>query len=208
MGVSLTAIRIYADVNGLVNGPKTPGRTAVVHDTLCSLRDLASAGIVLREGLALIAVDASAESEDLEGHRTTEYDLVNDWWVVEFDEEGVRYAAAGDRTAVTEFKCVSCKEPRHGSDQVERPQAGRHPPILAARQFMLRSPAQSTVRSDHRCVPADRGWAADSVSVDQLLVARFEAISKTGVSHLVDCMILADQSNAMLLKVRPRCGGR
>jgi DNA-directed RNA polymerase subunit RPC12/RpoP len=107
----MAQIRIYADFNGLVNGPKTPGRTAVVLDTFGSLRDLANAGVVLREGLPLVAVDASDESEDLEGHGTAEYDPLNDWWVVEFDEEGVRYVLAADRTIVTEFKCVSCKTP-------------------------------------------------------------------------------------------------
>lgn len=107
----MTTIRIYADFNGLVNGPKTPGRTAVVLDTFGSLRDLANAGVILHEGLPLIAVDGSDESEDLEGHGTAEYDLANDWWVVEFDEEGVRYVPAGDRTIVTEFTCVSCKKP-------------------------------------------------------------------------------------------------
>src|SRR5450432_828363 len=107
----MTTVRIYADFNGLVNGPKTSGSTAVVLDTFGSLRDLANAGVVLREGLPLIAVDASDESEDLEGHGTAEFDLSNDWWVVEFDQEGVRYVPAGDRTIVTEFRCVSCEEP-------------------------------------------------------------------------------------------------
>lgn len=100
--------RIYADFNGLVGGPRNPERTAVVLDTFGSLRDLANAGIVLREGLPLIAVDASDESEDLEGHGTAEYDFENERWVVEFDEKGVRYVAAGDRTPVTEFRCVAC----------------------------------------------------------------------------------------------------
>lgn len=59
------------------------------------------------------------------------------------------------------------------------------------------------LNSDHRWVPTDRGWAADDVSVEELLVARFETISKTGVSHLVGSKILAGQSYAMLLKVSP-----
>jgi hypothetical protein len=109
----MMAARIYADFNGLVWGPKTPGRTAVVLDTFGSLRDLANAGIILQEGLPLIAVDESDESEDLEGHGTAEYDPENDWWVVEFDEAGVRYVAAGNRALITEFNCVSCKEPLH-----------------------------------------------------------------------------------------------
>ena len=107
----MATIRIYADFNGLVDGPKTPGRIAVVLDTFGSLRDLANAGVILREGLPLVAFDESDEIEDLEGHGTAEYDLSNNWWVVEFDEEGVRYVPAGDRTIVTEFKCVSCKKP-------------------------------------------------------------------------------------------------
>jgi hypothetical protein len=111
MSLDMNTIRIYADFNGLVNGPKTPARTAVVLDTFGSLRDLANAGIILREGLPLIAVDASDEFEDLEGHGTAEYDRVNGWWAVEFDEAGVRYVTAGDRTPVTEFRCVSCREP-------------------------------------------------------------------------------------------------
>lgn len=59
------------------------------------------------------------------------------------------------------------------------------------------------LNSDHRWVPTDRGWAADGISVEELLVVRFKTISKTGVSHLVGSKILAGQSYAMLLKVRP-----
>lgn len=58
------------------------------------------------------------------------------------------------------------------------------------------------LNSDHRWVPTDRGWAADGISVENLLAARFETVSKSGVSQLVGSKILADQSYAMLLKVR------
>ena len=108
-GRIMSALRIYADFNGLVNGPKNSTRTAVVLDTFGSLRDLANAGVTLREGLEIIAVDASDESEDLEGHGTAEFDNKNGWWVIEFDEQGVRYVPAGDRTPVEEFRCVSCR---------------------------------------------------------------------------------------------------
>lgn len=57
------------------------------------------------------------------------------------------------------------------------------------------------LNSDHRWVPTDGGWTSDGVSVEKLLAARFEMISKTGVSRLVGSKILADQSHAMLLKV-------
>lgn len=63
-------VRIYADFNGLVPGPKRPDRTAVVLDTFGSLRDLSNASVRLRDGLALIGVDGSDDDEDLEGHGT------------------------------------------------------------------------------------------------------------------------------------------
>lgn len=107
----MSIARIYADFNGLVCGPKNLDRTAVVLDTFGSLRDLANAGLVLREGLPLIAVDRSDDEEDLEGHGTAEYDPVRKWWVVEFDEQGVRYVPAGIRDPVVEFRCVSCRQP-------------------------------------------------------------------------------------------------
>lgn len=100
---------IYADFNGLVGGVRRPERTAVVLDTFGSVRDLANAGIVLREGLALIAFDASDDDEDLEGHGTAQYDSSRGWWVVEFDEAGVRYVPAGDRRTTNEFLCVRCR---------------------------------------------------------------------------------------------------
>ena len=112
---TVSPIRIYADFNGLVAGARNPNRTAVVLDTFGSLRDLSNAGIILREGLPLIAVDASDDEEDLEGHGTAEYDHKRRWWVVEFDEQGVRYVPAGDRTPVKEFLCVSCRSPIAGA---------------------------------------------------------------------------------------------
>jgi hypothetical protein len=70
---------------------------------------IANAGIILSEGLPLIAVDWSDDEQDLEGHGTAQYDFVYKWWVVEFDEIGVRYVPAGDRTPVREFRCVGCR---------------------------------------------------------------------------------------------------
>ena len=105
----MTPLRIYADFNGLVRGVRNPVRTAVVLDTIGSLRDLCNAGVVLREGLPLIAVDWSDDSEDLEGHGTAQFDQQRGWWVVEFDERGVRYVPAGDRTTQTVLLCVSCR---------------------------------------------------------------------------------------------------
>ena len=105
----MTATRIYADFNGLVAGCCNPQRTAVVLDTFGSLRDLSNAGLVLRVGLPLIAVDESDETEDLEGHGTAQYDWTKRWWVVEFDEAGVRFVPASDRTRVNVFSCIECR---------------------------------------------------------------------------------------------------
>ena len=108
--MAVNRTRIYADFNGLVKGPKNSERTAVVLDTFGSLRDLSNAGLILREGLQLIAVDSSDENEDLEGHGTAQYDFYNNWWVIEFDEIGVRYVPAGNREPVDKFLCVECRE--------------------------------------------------------------------------------------------------
>ena len=102
-------LRIYADFNGLVAGPKHPDRTAVVLDTFGSLRDLSNAGVVLTEGLPLVGADWSDDDEDLEGHGAAEYDHARGWWVIEFDELGVRYVPARDRSTVEPFLCVSCR---------------------------------------------------------------------------------------------------
>ena len=59
----------------------------------------------------MIAVDWSDDEEDLEGHGTAEYDPIRKWWVIEFDELGVRYVPAGNRDPVVEFRCVSCQQP-------------------------------------------------------------------------------------------------
>jgi len=80
----------------------------VVLDNYGSLRDLCNAGVVLREGLPLIAVDCSDESEDLEGHGTAQSDSENRWWVVEFDQASVRYVPANERKEQSIFQCVRC----------------------------------------------------------------------------------------------------
>jgi hypothetical protein len=115
----MSIARIYADFNGLVRGPKNLNRTAVVLDTFGSLRDLSNAGLMLREGLPVIAFDWSDDEEDLEGHGTAEYDPARKWWVVEFDEQGVRYVPAGNRDPVIEFRCVSCGRPLAGMNPRE-----------------------------------------------------------------------------------------
>ncbi|HEX3595679.1 MAG TPA: hypothetical protein VHU80_11265 [Polyangiaceae bacterium] len=102
-------LRIYADFNGLVEGCRDPHRTAVVLDTIGSLRELSNAGVVLRPGLPLICFDESDDNEDLEGWGTAEYDRVNKRWVVEFDARGVQAVPTGDRSSSRLFLCVKCR---------------------------------------------------------------------------------------------------
>jgi len=113
----MSPIRIYADFNGLVNGVKNPERTAVVLDTYGSLKDLSNLGVILKIDLPIIAFDASDEDEDLEGHGTAQFDSIHKWWVVEFDEVGVRDVPAGDRTPIKKFLCVSCREDLYNFSQ-------------------------------------------------------------------------------------------
>jgi len=103
-----TKVRIYADFNGLVCGVVDPSRTAVVLDTFGSIRDLSNAGTVLSIGLPLVTYDQSDETEDLEGHGIAQYDHKRRWWVVEFDEQGVRHVPAAGQTSVETFHCVRC----------------------------------------------------------------------------------------------------
>lgn len=105
----MSPVRIYADFNGLISGPTDPNRTAVVLDTFGSLRDLSNAGVVLRIGVPLVAFDESDESEDLEGHGLAQFDTEHGWWVVEFDELGVRYVPASRQRSADHFLCVHCR---------------------------------------------------------------------------------------------------
>lgn len=120
---SSTQVRIYADFNGLVDGVVDPMRTAVVLDTFGSIRDLSNAGVVLSVGLPLVAYDESNDTEDLEGHGTAQYDHKRQWWVVEFDERGVRYVPGAGQKSVGAFHCVRCRLTVDGAtyDTIGRP---------------------------------------------------------------------------------------
>jgi hypothetical protein len=105
----MTPLRIYADFNGCVSSPRDPNRKAVVLDTMGSLKDLCNAGVILSEGLPLIGADWSDENEDIEVHGLAQYDAGQKWWVIEFDNIGFRDVPAGNRTPISEFRCVSCQ---------------------------------------------------------------------------------------------------
>jgi hypothetical protein len=132
------APRIHADFNGLVRGP-VGGRVSVVLDTFGSARDLSNAGIVLEEGLELVAYDESDDIEDLEIHGTARYDRFRRWWVVESDERGVMYVPAVDRSRIDPgFHCVQCAHALDGLDAFLR--AGACPQCGTPAQASIAAP--------------------------------------------------------------------
>lgn len=106
----IVTLRICVDFNGIVGSPTKPGGKAVVLDTMGALKGLCNAGVRLVEDLPLIGFDASDAEEDLEVHGVARYDRASSWWVIDFDEVGVRYVPAGDRKPVETFNCMACGE--------------------------------------------------------------------------------------------------
>jgi hypothetical protein len=105
----MSVLRVQADFNGLVTGARNPRRSGGVLDTLGALRDLCNEGVQLTEGAPLVGFDYSDEDEDLEGHGTAHFVAALDAWIVEFDEQGVRYVPASDRAPVTRWDCARCR---------------------------------------------------------------------------------------------------
>jgi SAM-dependent methyltransferase len=152
----------------------------------CGIGRVAKA-LIDRYGCSVVGVDISAEM------RRFAVDYVNS------DRFLACEPAALDRTIAEGFRATgayACWVLQHCHAPAQ--DIGRIESALAPGALFF------VLNSDHRWVPTDRGWVADGISVEELLVARFEAISKTGVSNLVGSKILADQSYGMLLKVRAR----
>lgn len=106
--------RIYADFNAQldVGGPSGPG--LVLLDRLGTLRDLCSARLRLRDGLALQLYSDSSDEEDLES------DAIARWiedpamvgggcWVGEFDPKAFRDVPTRATRSISEwFPCGAC----------------------------------------------------------------------------------------------------
>lgn len=104
-------MRIYADFNEYIPSPRNPERRAVPLDTMGSLRDLANAGVVLREGMRLTIYADSDEDEDLEADTVACYEPSERRWIAELDEKGYRYVPAQGRGETPPFLCVRCRTP-------------------------------------------------------------------------------------------------
>jgi hypothetical protein len=121
--MNMTALRIYADYNGL--GRSERGPFVIPLDTFGSLRDLSNAGVRLREGLALVVADWSDEDEDLEADATAVFDPKAGVWLAVLGPDGYRYVPKGARTNDDRFLCLGCRRDL-GSDPATgaRPAAG------------------------------------------------------------------------------------
>jgi hypothetical protein len=74
-----------------------------------TLRDLATAGLVLREGLRLTIYDWSDETEQMEADAIVYYEPERQRWMAEFDEADFRYIPACERFATRPLVCLRCR---------------------------------------------------------------------------------------------------
>jgi hypothetical protein len=81
--------RVPAEFHRIVASPRTPGRSAIALDAIATDRALASVGLALHEGLALVIWEASDETEDLEARGAAHFDARQNRWVIELDDDGV-----------------------------------------------------------------------------------------------------------------------
>jgi SAM-dependent methyltransferase len=58
------------------------------------------------------------------------------------------------------------------------------------------------LNTDHRCVPTNRGWASDGVSIEALLAERFEKITKGLLPEKITTPEIARASYTMVLRKR------
>lgn len=111
--VARRAARIYADFNGYgYYGPLD--RRGVPLDTYGSLSDLASAGVILREGLRLTLYSDSSETEDLEADAVVFWDAEREFWVAECAYDEIRDVPTRNHS-LTSLVCVRCRTPWNGA---------------------------------------------------------------------------------------------
>ena len=116
----MTALRIYADYNGLRQ--TVDGGFYIYLDTVGSLRDLSNAGVRLRNGLPLVVVDQSDETEDLEADAIAEFDATAGVWLAVLTPAGYRYVPTRGENGDDRFLCLGCRR-----DLAADPATRRHP---------------------------------------------------------------------------------
>jgi hypothetical protein len=103
----MTAVRIYADYNGLRQ--TGDGGLYIPLDTFGSLRDLSNAGVRLRDGLPLVVVDQSDDTEDLEAEAIAEFDTTTGVWLAVLTPAGYRYVPTRGASDDHRFLCLGCR---------------------------------------------------------------------------------------------------
>lgn len=152
----------------------------------CGVGRVAKA-LIERYRCSIIGIDISPDM------RRMAVDYVGSERFVACDPEKIDQMIKEGFQATGAYACWVLQHCRAPEQDIERIQLALTP---GAHFFVL--------NSNNRLVPTDRGWAADSISVEKLLMAKFDTISKSDVSRLVGSKMLADQSYSMLLKVRSR----
>lgn len=107
----MTHPRIYADFNGIQDSPRDPSLRVVPLDTLGSVKDLATAGIRLREGTRLVIHDRSDEDEDLDADTVVWFHHGAGVWLAEFGEDDFRYVPTRHQAPPRVALCVTCRAP-------------------------------------------------------------------------------------------------
>lgn len=102
---------IYADFNGIMASSRNENLSAIPLDSYGSLKDLTDQQIRLKEGMSLVIYADSGEGEDLEADSTVYYDSKHKWWMVEIDNEKIRYVPSHDNLwNQKEFLCLQCRQ--------------------------------------------------------------------------------------------------
>lgn len=157
-------------------------RDSRVLDYGCGVGRIGKA-LIERYGCSVVGVDISADMRRL----AREY--VKSERFVACDPEALERMVAEGFSATHACACWVLQHCEDPGEDIARIESALAP---GGRFFVL--------NSNYRWVPTDRGWAADDISVEELLLARFDIVAKTGVSYIVVSPTVAGQSYAMLLR--------
>lgn len=182
-----TAERWEVETRNLVDllGRITPldGNSCVL-DYGCGIGRLAK-GLIDRYGCQVVGVDISARMRAL----AREYVQADRFIVCSPDELDQRVAGGLQAThACACWVIQHCLEPDTDLERI-------HSTLARGAWFFV-------LNSNLRWVPTDHGWTQDGISVEKLLVARFEVVAKSDNPAEVVSPLLAGQSYWMLLRKR------
>ncbi len=148
----------------------------------CGIGRVAKA-LIERYGCSVVGVDIS------ENMRKLSIDYVNSERFVACDAAALNQMVQEGFQASGAYACWVLQHCQSPGSEIER----IHSALVPGSPFFV-------LNSNNRLVPTESGWASDDLSVENLLVEKFEKISRFDVSQLVASRTLAGQSYGMLLK--------